>query len=206
VAVITRLDKKATRSSKVRVFLDGRYAFSLEAEVATGLKVSQDLSSAQVEKLTQVNQRQRCLVAAERLLANRPHSEKELGLKLARRSFSSEDMESVLGELKVRGMIDDAQFASFWTENREAFKPRSQRLTAIELKQKGVSEEVIRQTVSQIDDAESAYRAAQKKVLRLGVGDYNIFRRKLGDYLIRRGFSYEVIDRTIERLWREKNT
>jgi regulatory protein len=205
VAVITRLDKKATRSSKVRVFLDGRYAFSLEAEVATGLKVSQDLSSAHVEKLTQVNQRQRCLVAAERLLANRPHSEKELGLKLARRSFSSEDMESVLGELKSRGILDDAQFASFWMENREAFKPRSQRLTAIELKQKGVPEEVIRQTVNQIDDTESAYRAAQKKVLRLGAGDYNIFRRKLGDYLIRRGFSYEVIDHTIERLWREKN-
>ncbi len=206
VAVITRLDRNAARSRKVRVFLDGRYAFSLEVEIAAGLELNQDLSPAQIEKLTQVNRQQRCLAAAQRLLANRPHSESELRQKLARHNFNVEDMETVVGRLKSSGLLNDVDFASFWMENREAFKPRSRRLTALELKQKGVSEEVIRQTVGQIDDAESAYRAGEKKASRLESGDYNIFRRKLGDYLLRRGFSYEIINNTIERLWREKNT
>jgi regulatory protein len=197
VAVITRLDKKAERYRKVRVFLDGRYAFSLELEVASGLKVSQDLSPVQIEKLTHVNEGQRLLTAAKRLLANRPHSESELKLKLTRRGFAISDIEVVLGRLKSSGLLNEVEFASFWTENREAFKPRSRRLTTIELKQKGVSQEVIEQVVSQIDDTENAYRVALKKTIRLESRDYDLFRHKLGDYLMRRGFSYEVIEHTL---------
>ena len=33
--------------------------------------------------------------------------------------------------------------------------------------------------------------------------DYDVFRRKLGAYLVRRGFSYEVTNRTVQRVWRE---
>jgi len=54
-----------------------------------------------------------------------------------------------------------------------------------------------------IDDEESAYRAAQKRGRTLAKEDYETFRRKLGAFLRRRGFSYEVVSRTTERLWQE---
>ena len=45
MAVITRLVVSKGRSKKVRVYLDGKYAFCLEAEVAleSGLRVNQAL-------------------------------------------------------------------------------------------------------------------------------------------------------------------
>ncbi len=205
MSVITRLDKSAARYSKVRVFLDGRYAFSLEKEIAERLQVNQDLSLAQIEELTRVNQQQRCLAAARRLLANRPHSEKELRQKLTDRKFSDVDIDAVCKHLKSKGILSDADFASFWTENRETFKPKSRNLTALELKRKGVASEIVQDVITRMDDVENAYRAAEKKATRLGINDYSIFRRRLGEYLLRRGFSYEVANRTIERLWREKN-
>ena len=58
--------------------------------------------------------------------------------------------------------------------------------------------------VSDIDDADSAYRAAQKKANSLLSTDYQDFRRRLGEYLKRRGFSYSVIIKTIEHLWQER--
>jgi len=33
--------------------------------------------------------------------------------------------------------------------------------------------------------------------------DYQTFRRRLGEYLGRRGFSYNVISETTERVWKE---
>jgi len=42
MSVVTRLDKSAARYAKVRVFLDGRYAFSLEKEVAERLQINQN--------------------------------------------------------------------------------------------------------------------------------------------------------------------
>ncbi|MGB2854192.1 MAG: RecX family transcriptional regulator, partial [Dehalococcoidia bacterium] len=55
-----------------------------------------------------------------------------------------------------------------------------------------------------VDDEESAYRAARRKGHNLGK-DYETFRQKLGAFLGRRGFSYDVINRTIERLWQESS-
>jgi SOS response regulatory protein OraA/RecX len=37
----------------------------------------------------------------------------------------------------------------------------------------------------------------------LPLADYQSFRRRLGEYLRRRGFNYEVINHTVERVWQE---
>ena len=60
------------------------------------------------------------------------------------------------------------------------------------------------QVVSEIDDKESAYRAALTKVRSLSLSDYDSFRHRLGEYLKRRGFGYGVINHTIERMWQEQ--
>jgi SOS response regulatory protein OraA/RecX len=33
-----------------------------------------------------------------------------------------------------------------------------------------------------------------------------VFRRRLGEYLRRRGFDYEVINRTVEKMWQERDS
>jgi hypothetical protein len=37
----------------------------------------------------------------------------------------------------------------------------------------------------------------------LSSSDYQAFRRRLGEHLGRRGFGYEVIKETVERVWQE---
>jgi regulatory protein len=66
-----------------------------------------------------------------------------------------------------------------------------------------VAEETIHQVVGAISDDDSAYRAALGKARRLPASDYQGFRRRLGEYLRRRGFGYGVINNTLERLWLE---
>ena len=95
-------------------------------------------------------------------------------------------------------------FARFWKENRDSFSPRSQWLTKLELRQKGVAGDIIDQVVGTIDDGDSAYRAALSKARRLSRSDYQDFRRRLGEYLKRRGFGYGVINHTVERVWEER--
>jgi len=99
--------------------------------------------------------------------------------------------------------VDDMAFAQFWKDNRESFSPRSQWLTKLELRRKGVAGDIIDQVVDAVDDYDSAYRAALSKARSLPLSDYQGFRRRLGGYLRRRGFSYEVIVNTVERLWQE---
>jgi regulatory protein len=190
---------------RVKVFLDGRFAFSLEAEVAVkqGLGVGQELSEGDIEALARVGLSQRCLNAALHYLSYRPRSEAELRGRLHRRGFDGDNVEAVLAKLKERGLVNDLAFAEFWKDNRQSFRPRSQRLTRLELKQKGVAEDIIDQVVAEVDDEDSAYRAAVGKARSLPRSDYQDFRRRLGEYLKRRGFGYGVITHTVERVWQE---
>ncbi len=113
-------------------------------------------------------------------------------------------VEKVVAGLKLQGLVDDAAFASFWRENRLSFSPRSSRLIGVELQRKGVARELIATTLSETDDDSAAYEAGQKKARSLADIDRQEFRRKLGSFLIRRGFSYEVCGKTVERLWQER--
>ena len=191
---------------RINIFLDGRFAFSLSAEVAEReeLQIGQELSESQVQELTHSDQFQRCLNAAYRYLGYRPRSEYEIRERMQRRGFSGEAIDAVIARLKEQGLLDDAAFAKFWKENRESFRPRSQWLTRSELKRKGVTTEVIDEVVDDMDDEDNAYRAAVQKTHHWKLADYQCFRRRLGDYLRRRGFNYGVINHTVERIWQER--
>jgi len=193
------------RGKRVKVFLDGKFAFSLEAGVALkdGLEVGQELSNSQIEALAKSDHFQRCLNAAAHYLSYRPRSEAEIRQRLHQRGFDSDNVGAVLARLKEQGLVDDMAFAQFWKDNRQSFSPRSQWLTKLELRRKGVASNIIDEVVDTIDNADSAYRAAVSKAHSLPLADYQSFRRRLGEYLKRRGFGYGVINDTVKQLWQE---
>lgn len=158
----------------------------------------------QVEALTLSDHFQRCLNVAVRYLSYRPRGEAELRERLTQRGFAGDIQDAVINKLSEQGLINDAAFAQFWKDNRESFRPRSQWLTRLELRRKGIASEVIDQVVNTIDDEANAYRAALSKARQLSDADYPSFRRKLGGYLQRRGFRSSVIKGTLERIWQEQ--
>jgi regulatory protein len=203
---ITRLKAGKSREKQVNVFLDGKLAFGMLTEVALKekLKVGQELSESRLEALAGIDRYQRCFNAATRYLGYRPRSEAEIRQRLHRHGFDTDCTEKTLARLKEQGLLDDTAFARFWIDNREAFSPRSRRLTKLELKRKGLDIDIIEQAVSEVNDSDNAYRAALSRERRLPRADYQDFRLRLGQYLGRRGFSYNVISETVERVWKEK--
>ena len=200
--------RSGKRGKRVNIFLDDKFAFSLEAEVAVkqGLGVEQELSGGDIEALTKADLFHRCLNAALQYLSYRPRSEAELRQRLHRRGFDGDNVETALAKLRERGLVDDLAFAQFWKDNRQSFSPRSQWLTRLELRQKGVADDIIDQVVAEVDDGDSAYRAAVSRARSLALSDYHSFRRRLGEYLKRRGFGYGVISHTVERVWQEQGS
>jgi len=208
MAIITKLTAGKSRENRLNVFLDGKFSFSLLAEVALkeGLRVEQELSDSQVESLTRTDRYQRCLNAAIRYLGYRPRSEAEVRQRLQRHGFDNDCTDKALAKLKEQGLVDDTAFARFWKENRETFSPRSRWLTRMELQRKGLNRSVIEQVVSEVDDSGSAYRAALSKARRLSSSEYQDFCRRLSEHLRRRGFNYQVINDTVERIWKERGS
>lgn len=74
---------------------------------------------------------------------------------------------------------------------------------AMELRQKGLADEAVSSAVKSVDDNALAYEAAQKRVNRWKDLEWNEFRKKMSDFLARRGFSYSVIAPIVTRIWNE---
>jgi regulatory protein len=206
MSIITGLTAAKGRDKRINVSLDGRPGLSLSAEVAlkAGLWTGRELSLAEWEALAAADRYQKCLDAAYRLLAVRPRSEDEIRQRLQKRGFESDDRDKAIARLREQGLVDDDAFARYWKDNRQTFRPRSRRLTAVELRRKGLDRAAIEPVVAEIDDSENAYRAALGRAPRLAGSDYEVFRRRLGEYLVRRGFDYDIIQQTVNKVWIER--
>lgn len=204
---ITALHSGKGQIKRVNVFLDGKFAFSLEPELVAEekLEVEQILPAERIKAITASNNIRRCYNVAALFLSYRPRSEPEIRERLGRRGFDDDSIEAVIDKLKRQGLVDDTAFAQFWKENRESYSPRSQWLTRLELRRKGVADQIIDEAVATIDDEESAYRAALKKAGSLPGSDYQAFRRRLGEHLKRRGFNYGVIESAVSRVWQDQD-
>lgn len=202
---ITEVKKGRSRAKRINVYVDDRFALSLTPETAKKEKISvgRELGQEALKELAEKDLRQQCFNAAVRFLGYRPRSESEIRQRLIRHGFEEGVIGKTLAKLSEAGFTDDDAFARYWVENRDALRPRSKRLTTMELKKKGLDPGIIEKAVSEIDEKDSAYRAAQKRASRLAALDYIDFRRRLGQYLARRGFGYAIIKETTDKTWKE---
>ena len=184
---ITAIEPQQRRGGKrVNVFLEHRYALSIQIELADSLKVGQFISSATFGELCGRDERARAMDAALHFLGHRPRSEREIRTRLQSKGYSPEILDAIVARLAELKLIDDAAFATYWVEQRQGRAPRGRRLINQELRQKGVDAAVIEQASSpSVDDADLAYRAGLKKARSLALLDERTFRQRLGGFLQR---------------------
>ena len=205
---ITAIEKQK-RGRRVNLHLDGEYALSLRLDLVTTtrLAVGAELPPARRRELEAEDQRLGAIEAALRLLAAGPRSERDLRERLSRRrGYRSEAVDAAVQRMQELGYLNDAAFARFWVESRQAGTPRSRRALAFELSRKGVGREQLDVALEGVTDAEAAYDAAQRRLRALQGADRQTFERRLGSFLNSRGFGYGVARATVQRCWAELNS
>lgn len=132
------------------------------------------------------------------LLARAPRTERELRRRLARPRFSSpEFVEDVVSALKRYGYVDDEDFARRYAERRATGGKSGARLLRMELRAKGVMDsEAIDRAVSEAferaPEADAIDALIERRLSRATSVDRNDL-RKIGDFLLRRGFDPETV-------------
>ena len=141
--------------------------------------------------------------AALRFLKIRPRSIEELREKLGVKGFSKEEIEVVIHDLIASGLLDDRAFTKSWINYRLA-RPFGFRRIIQELKEKGVDKEIIEQAVEEIKGNYSpekvALELAQRRWQRLPAIDPLKKKKRVLDFLLRRGFEIDIVMKVIKKL------
>jgi regulatory protein len=203
MARITAIESQKRTPDRVNVHLDGEFAFGLPVALGATLRIGEDLDAQQVHALKRAEAEQAALAQAVHFLSFRPRSERELRTFLRGKRLQSDVLEQTISHLRKNHFLDDAQFARSWVENREAFRPRSRRALASELRKKGIPAAAIEAATEDLSDNALAYAAGRKRAAHLAPLQWREFRTRLYAFLARRGFSTDSIQPAVLRLWAE---
>jgi len=144
---------------------------------------------------------------ALRLLAIRPRSIKEIKDKLALKNFPLEDIDAVVNELSSKNYLNDLEFAQAFLRDRIANNPKGVALLKRELRRRGVEDEASDEALEAIkdtfDEKETARGLALLRKRALGKVCGATAKRRVCDYLMRRGFAahtvYEVVKEVLDK-------
>ncbi len=203
MGVITALEVQKRNKKRVSVFVDDEYAFSLSLDEAARLHKGQTLTDADIAALTGEAAITVATESAARFLAVRPRSKQEVRQSLVKKGIADPVIDAALERLTAFGYLDDRAFADLWVRDRMTFKPTSPRALRYELRQKGISRDIIDEALADLDAEDAAYRAAQAQARRFHGSERRAFETKVGAFLQRRGFSYAVVRSTLRRLIEE---
>ena len=203
--IITAIEAQQRDEHRVSVFLDGKFALGLFADVAVtlGLRVGQSITAERLTEITDLETRRKALEDAYGFLSFRARSEKEIRDKLQRKGYEEDVTDAVIARLSENNFVNDAEFAAQWTRHRQTGKGR--RFIAQELRQKGVDADTIQETLAESvtdeGESETAYTLAVRRVGTTPADKSREAQAKLAAFLQRRGFGWDIVRGVLRRLY-----
>lgn len=145
---------------------------------------------------------------ALKFLSYRPRSTKELRDNLLRKKADPDITEGVIVLLTKQKFLNDREFAKWWIRQRKDFRPKSISIIKLELFQRGISKEAVTEILDKaegdekVDEVDMARRLIEKKVMKYKQIDKKIAYQKLGNFLARKGFNWDIISRVIDEAYK----
>ncbi len=202
--IVTRTE--AVTKVKYKVYIDGQFAFVLyKGELSRyQVKEGQEITEKTCERIFAEVLRKRAKLRAMHLLNDMGRTESQLRMKLERDGYPAEIIKEALDYVKSFGYIDDLNYAKSFIEGRKGKKSRKE--IYMKLLEKGVSSENIEEAMEDCYEEEDASAAIRKLIEKRhfcpGKASYED-RQKLTAYLVRRGFAYDNVCRTMDAVIEE---
>jgi regulatory protein len=188
---ITDIRQGVKNQDRVNVFVNNKYAFSLDITQVVDLKIKigREITAEELEEYKRQSEFGKLYQRTLEWVLMRPRSEKEvrdhLCKKIYEKKIDKSYIDVILERLKKKNYINDVRFAQYYVENRFVKKGISKKRLKMELMKKGVDAETIERVLDGRDDEEEILKIIAKK--RAKYDD-----EKLIAYLCRQGFPYQL--------------
>lgn len=198
---ITDIKQGVKNENRVNVFVNSKYAFSLDISqvVDFHIKIGLEITEAQLEEYKRASEFGKLYQRTLEWVLTRPHSTQETKDYLYRKTRTisqkaqspvgnlAEISHDIIERLTVKGYLNDEKFAKYYVENRFVKKGISKKRLKLELMKKGVDRTIIDEVLSENsrNDEEEIKKIILKKRARYDD-------EKLVNYLVRQGFDFEL--------------
>ena len=196
--LVTKLSFQKKNRERVNVFINDKYAFSLNVEIAKEIKKGELLTENKIAKLQNSDLFFRAYEDALKYISLRVRSTYEVKKYLKGKNYNDDIVDEVL-ENRLKKYLNDEVYAKLFIENRERFNPKSSYALAYELRNKGINEAIIDSALKNFNNKDSALSVIKKNKFRFKNKKGSELKKKVFVFLQGKGFDFE----TIYDVWRD---
>jgi regulatory protein len=190
---ITQITPQIKDKRRCNVYVDGRFCcgLTLETAVKNRLKVGSIITPERLAEIQLESEKDVALDKALTHLSATRKTEKQMQDFLSKKGYLPAVIEYVMEKLRGYQFVNDEEYAKAYvgfTANK-----KGERLIRMELKQKGLTDEMIDGAMQTVADGEQ--ELASKKILEKYLRSKEITKENLQKafrYLLSKGFDYEV--------------
>jgi regulatory protein len=150
---------------------------------------------------------QKARLLAMKYLGQAARSTGQVRQRLEKASFSEAAIAQVLGEFAQKHWLDDEAFARRWVEGRLGKRAMGPQRLAQELVRRGLApetaERVLAEFAGTLDDPEEMVALLRRQQGRYAGLEEERARRRMLDFLRRRGYAEEGAQRAVDQVWKE---
>lgn len=202
---ITRLKRGVRNAQKIAIYVDSKYTFSVLESILVdeNLYIDKEITAEDLDRIKSLTETLELKVKLINLISRRPRSEREIQQYLSKQKIK--DNNGIVETLKNEGYIDDTKFAEWWIDQRVAFKNRSINEIRSELLGKGISKDIIENAIGKADLSDNEVMSikllAEKKKRLLMHKNLTTeqLNEKIVQFLLRKGFRWELIQKALEK-------
>lgn len=196
---VTKLEP--VTKTKFKVYLDEQFAFVLYKGELSHFKIREEgeVSQELVDQIKKEVLVRRAKLRAMHLLNYMDRTEKQLHDRLKQDLYTEDIIEAAMSYVASFGYIGDEGYAKRFVSGKQNLK--SKREIEQMLYQKGISQSVAREAISECYNEESELEAIRRLVEKKHFDKENATekeKKRMFDYLLRKGFSYEEIRQVIQ--------
>lgn len=202
--LVTAITQQKKDETKYNVFIDGAYAFALPMQdiLYFKLKEGREVPEETVEYIQNSLIYIKAQDTALHYIGYKMRTVKEIRMKLAEKEFSEEVIEKVIAFLEKYGYADDREYCRKYIREKLRMKPKSGYALKIELRQRGISSRIIDEVMAEMemDEEGDAFRWLERKSRGNWPPADEKQKKKLYDFLLRKGYSYDVIGEAFRQM------
>ncbi|MGH2576075.1 MAG: RecX family transcriptional regulator [Ignavibacteria bacterium] len=201
--LITKIEQQKKNKKRWSIFADGEFFCGLYEDTILkyGLKVNDETSGKKLNEIKDFDEYIFAKKTAFDYLSYRLRSFSEIKKKLISKKVSESTIEKVIKHLSDLGLLNDEEFARQLIQSKINKKPVGKKVLKQKLFEKGidkqVSDKVLEKIYSESSEKEFALQNFKKYFPKIKSEDKRTQRKKTYEYLMRRGFDYDVINEII---------
>ncbi|WP_027626804.1 recombination regulator RecX [Clostridium lundense] len=203
--LITKVELQKRNKNRVNIYVNEEFLFACSAEIIYryNLKAGKNIDIPIIEKIIEEDNYIKCKNDSLRFMERSFKTEKQIYDKLLGKGYDNKTIEKVINSLKEYNLIDDSKYVEMYI--KEKSKSEGKNKIKYSLLQKGIDENIVRQKLENMDsniEAEALVKIAENKYNQLvkREEDKRKLYKKLGDFLIRKGYSFDDIKPILNKL------